>query len=121
MAAETLGYRTRPAVVVLVTDGDETCGGAPCATGRALEAAGLDLTVHVIGYKTEVEFFSWDNPEQETYSEDTTVAACLAEQTGGRFVTADTVDELVAAMEATLGCLVVGLNTDQGVGAPVDN
>ena len=107
-AAEVLDYRNRPAIVVLVTDGNETCGGTPCATGAALEAAGWNLTVHVIGFKAEVEFFSWDNPEQRAFTKDATVARCLADQTGGLFVSTDTVDELTAALERTLGCTVIG-------------
>ena len=48
-AAEALDYRSTPGIVVLVTDGNETCGGRPCALGGALAQTGYDLTVHVIG------------------------------------------------------------------------
>ncbi|MEL6315614.1 MAG: vWA domain-containing protein, partial [Pseudomonadota bacterium] len=30
-AADVLNYRTTPGIVVLVTDGNDTCGGMPCA------------------------------------------------------------------------------------------
>jgi Ca-activated chloride channel family protein len=106
-AAEVLDYRTRPAIVVLVTDGNETCGGRPCTLGRALEAQGHDLTVHVIGFRSTVDFFAWNNPEQDPHSS-ATVARCLADETGGRFVNTDTVDELVEALQSTLGCPVIG-------------
>lgn len=105
-AAEALQYRDERGVVVLVTDGNETCGGTPCATSARMMQAARDLTVHVIGFRFTREFFAWNNPEQ-TYGEDT-VAKCFADQTGGLFVTAETVDELVQALQRTLGCPVIG-------------
>jgi len=37
-AAEELRFRDKPAVVVLLTDGEETCGGDPCRLARQLRA-----------------------------------------------------------------------------------
>ncbi len=107
-AADALEYRERPAVVVLVTDGNETCGGRPCELGTTLCAGARDLTVHVIGFRVVADFFSWDNPEQEHYEGGLTVAKCLADRTGGMYVTTETVDELAAALRQTLGCPVIG-------------
>ncbi|MGR3320861.1 MAG: vWA domain-containing protein [Pseudooceanicola sp.] len=107
-AAEVLSYRSEPGLVVLVTDGNETCGGRPCALGAELAANARDLTVHVIGFRVEVDFWTWNNPEQELYSNDRSVSRCLAERTGGMFVTTETVDELVEALQRTLGCPVIG-------------
>ena len=115
-AAETLDYRHKPGIVVVVTDGNETCGGRPCALGEALSREGADLTVHVIGFKVVVDFFSWDNPEQQTYDEANTVAKCMADRTGGIFVSTQTVDELADALRVTLGCPVVGLAAPAGPG-----
>ncbi|MGR3648059.1 MAG: vWA domain-containing protein [Shimia sp.] len=106
-AAEVMEYRERPGVVVLVTDGNETCGGRPCELARQFRATARDLVVHVIGFRAEVDFFAWNNPEQDPL-DGTTVASCLADQTGGLFVTTETVDELVAALQRTLGCPVIG-------------
>ena len=92
-AAEALDYRRAPGIVVLVTDGNETCGGRPCALGDALAQASADLTVHVIGFQVIVDFFSWDNPEQQSYEDGNTVAKCLADRTGGMYVSTETVDE----------------------------
>ena len=39
-----------PAVVVLVSDGEETCGADPVAAAKALVAKGIDLTVHTVGF-----------------------------------------------------------------------
>lgn len=56
LAAEVLDYRSTRGVVVLLTDGEETCGGAPCALGKSLKDNGR-LTVHVIGY--QLRNFRW--------------------------------------------------------------
>lgn len=106
-AADVLGYRDRRAIVVLVTDGNETCGGRPCALGTRLANEAADLTIHVIGFKATRDFFAWDNPDQQIYAGDT-VAKCLSDRTGGMFVDTSTVDELVAALRRTLGCGLVG-------------
>lgn len=106
-AAEALDYRTRPGVVVLVTDGNETCGGTPCQLGEQLASQGEDLIVHVIGFKVRSDFFSWDSPEQAGFT-DGTVAECLATRTGGRYYPAETVDELAEALNSSLGCAVIG-------------
>jgi Ca-activated chloride channel family protein len=42
-AAEVLDYRNKPGVIVVVTDGEETCGGAPCDLGKKLHAAAKQL------------------------------------------------------------------------------
>lgn len=109
-AAEAMNYRTQPAVIVLLTDGNETCGGRPCAVAERLAASAFELTVHVIGFRLRVhdEYFRWDNPEQEFGADN--VARCLADATDGLFVTTETVDELTAALQETLGCALIGGN-----------
>lgn len=107
LAAEELGFRDRPGTVVLVTDGKETCGGAPCQLAAELAADGLDLTVHVIGFKVRGDHFSWDG-RSSGYNAETSVASCLADRTGGQYVSAESVDELIAALRVTLGCPIFG-------------
>lgn len=106
-AAEALDYRDRAGIVVLVTDGNETCGGRPCELVQTLSTTAHDLTIHVIGFRAVVDFFAWNNPEQDPHNS-TTVARCLADETGGLFVVTETVDELVTALRQTLGCPVIG-------------
>ena len=106
-AATVLDYQNSPGIVVLVTDGNETCGGRPCALAQDLRANAKDITVHVIGFRAVVDFFAWNNPEQDPQNS-TTVARCLADDTGGLFLRTETVDELVAALQRTLGCPVIG-------------
>lgn len=107
VAAELLNYRTDPAIVVLVTDGNETCGGRPCTLSNRLAAQAADLTIHVIGFRGEGNIFVWNNPEQQRFASDT-VAKCLADRTGGLFVATETVDDLVVALQQTLGCPLTG-------------
>ena len=38
-AAEVLNYRAKPGVIVVVTDGEETCGRSPCDAGQAAASA----------------------------------------------------------------------------------
>ena len=37
-------------VLVLITDGEETCGGDPAAAIRALKAKGIDARVNIVGF-----------------------------------------------------------------------
>ncbi|GEM_PF-3126253 len=41
--------------LILLTDGKETCDGDPAAAAAALRAAGIDVTVHVIGLGVDAE------------------------------------------------------------------
>ncbi|MEO1140800.1 MAG: VWA domain-containing protein [Pseudomonadota bacterium] len=109
-AARVLDYENKPGVVVLVTDGQENCGGLPCQLASEFAATAFQLTVHVIGFQVRGDFFSWQNQYSGTsqYSNGNTVARCLADQTGGHYVSTETVDELTAALQKTLGCAVVG-------------
>jgi len=93
-AAEVLNYQ---GTIVLLTDGEETCGGAPCEFGKLLKATGTGrLTVHVIGY--QLRGFSW------TGAQSILDVKCLAEETGGLYITAENRQDLVQAFEKTLGC-----------------
>ncbi|MEM1273272.1 MAG: VWA domain-containing protein [Pseudomonadota bacterium] len=43
------------ATLVLITDGQETCGGDPCAAANILAEANAQLTLHTIGYDLDAE------------------------------------------------------------------
>lgn len=93
-AADVLHYREQPGVVVLLTDGEETCGGKTCELARELKKNGKDITVHVIGYR---------NKEAGGLS-DTFGARCLAEETGGLYLRVETVEQLTDALRKTMTC-----------------
>ena len=94
--------------VVLVTDGKETCGGAPCQLAAELAADHPTLHVHVIGYKIRGDRFDWDKSGINDYTDADSTARCLAEATGGEYLVTETVEELAGALQVTLGCPIFG-------------
>jgi Ca-activated chloride channel family protein len=100
-AAEVLDYRHKPGVIVVLTDGEETCGGSPCNLGKELHATAANLTVHIIGYR--MKDFSWTG-EQSILD-----AKCLAEENGGLYISTESKQELIDALEKTLGCPMLSM------------
>ncbi|MGH6735908.1 MAG: vWA domain-containing protein [Methyloceanibacter sp.] len=98
-AAEVLDFRSEPGVVIVLTDGEETCGGAPCEFGRRLHAEAAQLTVHVVGFR--MKNFLW------TGEQNVLEVKCLAEENGGLYITAEDEEELAQAFEKTLGCPIM--------------
>ncbi|NKX46402.1 VWA domain-containing protein [Roseicyclus persicicus] len=86
-AAQSLRYTEEAATVILVSDGIENCNPDPCAMARALEEAGVAFTAHVIGFDVASE------PEARAQMQ------CIAEGTGGLFLTADNAAELSSALQ----------------------
>lgn len=84
-AAEALRYTEDSATVILVSDGVETCNPDPCAAARLLEEAGINFTAHVVG-------FDITDPDALAQMQ------CIADETGGRFLTAANAAELDLAM-----------------------
>src|SRR5581483_10554429 len=90
-AANVLDYRNKPGVIVVVTDGEETCGLA-----KMLHATGAQLTVHVIAFR--YESFSWTGEGAALDLQ------CLAETNSGIYTKVNTDEDLVQALEKTLHC-----------------
>jgi Ca-activated chloride channel family protein len=87
-AAEALKYTEDKATVVLITDGLETCEGDPCALGKELEASGVDFTADVVGFGLTA-----DEGKQ---------IACLADNTGGKYIQASDEKALQEALVETV-------------------
>lgn len=87
-AAEQLRYTEQKATVILVSDGEETCNADPCALGKALDAAGVDFTAHVVGF----DIAKGSKAHQQLQ--------CLAANTGGRYVDARDAGELNRALQS---------------------
>ena len=87
-AAVALRHEEEAATVVLVTDGLETCAADPCALANELERTGVDFTAHVIGFGLT--------------SDEGAQVACLAENTGGRYLQATDAAELTSALSAVV-------------------
>lgn len=83
-AAEELKYTENSATVVLITDGIETCNADPCALAGELESKGVDLTVNVVGFGLS--------------ERDGAAVKCLADNTGGIYISADDEDALKQAI-----------------------
>lgn len=86
-AARALSYTDQPATVVLISDGLESCERDPCALATALEKGGVGFTAHVVGFG-----LGSDN--------DVSSLACIAENTGGQYISATNASELGAALSA---------------------
>jgi Ca-activated chloride channel family protein len=95
-AAKVLDFRVKPGLIVVLTDGEETCGGSPCHLGEELSVEAAQLTIHVISLR--VKGYTWMG-EQSVLE-----AKCLAERNRGLYLTVETEDELMEALEKTLGC-----------------
>ncbi len=87
-AAEALKYTEDKARVILITDGLETCDADPCQLGRELEAAGVDFTADVVGFGLTAE--------------EGRQVACLAENTGGKYIQASDEAALKEALAQTV-------------------
>lgn len=85
-AAALLDHRRRPATVILVSDGNETCGRDPCAVARALAESGVDFTTHVVGFHVG--------------DEEKAQLQCIADATGGLFIDAQGASGLAAALRS---------------------
>ena len=71
-------------VIVLVSDGKETCPGDPCAMAQALAKKGMKLMIHTVG-------FGVDEAAKSQLE-------CLARATGGRYFPAESTAELIKVL-----------------------
>jgi len=83
--ADRLKASGQAATIVLVSDGEETCEGDPCALVRQLKAAGVRFVLHVIGFDVD----------EKTKAQ----LACIAEAGGGKYFGAKNADELLKATQ----------------------
>lgn len=102
-AAQALRSTEEAATVILVSDGIENCNPDPCAIAAELEAAGVDFTAHVIGFDVASE------PEARAQMQ------CIADNTGGQFLTADNATELSAALEQIVAALPTPMRIEAGI------
>jgi hypothetical protein len=77
-------------MLILVSDGMETCEGDPIAAARALVAAGYDLQVHIVGY------------DVARYQEAREQLREIAEVAGGDYVDASDSQKLRQALQVAV-------------------
>ena len=70
--------------VICITDGKETCGGKPCAVAEALRNSGLNVVIHVVGFRIG--------------EADREILMCIPENSDGLYFSADDEEELEEAM-----------------------
>jgi Ca-activated chloride channel family protein len=95
--AESLRGRPEGTTIVLVSGGEETCGGDPCALVKQLKASGLHFVMHVIGLGVT--------------GRGTEQLACIAQAGGGSYLAARDAEEFASAARRALE------ETEQTVGA----
>lgn len=84
MAGEQLKSAEEQTTVVLVSDGEETCAGDPCAAVRSLLQQGIKLKVHVVGFDVT------DKEKQQLI--------CIADAGGGKYFGARNAEQLKGAL-----------------------
>jgi hypothetical protein len=70
--------------IIMVTDGEDTCGGDPCAIAGQLHAADIALTTHVVGFALT--------------REQRQAVRCIAEEGGGQLFAAEDAESLSEAV-----------------------
>ncbi|TDH39148.1 VWA domain-containing protein [Pseudohoeflea suaedae] len=106
-AAQALRFTEEKATVIVITDGIETCSADPCALATELDRMGVDFTAHVIGFG-----LTEDEGRQ---------VACLAENTGGRYLQARNADELSGALVETVAAAPEpAVTLDEGMEGGID-
>ncbi len=50
-ALAVLENSPKPAEIVVLTDGEDTCGGDPCGVAKLAKAKETGITMHVIGFR----------------------------------------------------------------------
>lgn len=71
--------------IIMVTDGEDTCGGDPCRVAGALHAADIAVTTHVVGLALTTE-------QQDA-------VRCIAEDGGGQLFAASDAASLRSALD----------------------
>lgn len=71
-------------IIILISDGKETCQGDPCAMAGKLHQSGIKVKINVVGFDI--------NPEERRQLE------CIAQAAGGNYFSAETADELSRAL-----------------------
>jgi hypothetical protein len=102
LVPEDLAGARGPIVVVLVTDGEETCEGDPAAAIQALRDSGIDVRVNIVGFAID------EQQLRETFQEWSRLG-------NGRYVEANNGAELAAAMGSALSLPFEVLDGDQVV------
>ena len=89
-------------MIILVSDGIETCEGDPCATAKALDKANPKILVHTVG-------FGVDEAARSQLD-------CIARATGGTYFGAADAGQLIAALSQAIRTASVVVVEKKGTG-----
>ena len=105
-AARILNYRFQPGTIVVVTDGEESCGRSPCELAKHLRASAKSMTIHVValgyGYSWAAAHSGLDTPK------------CLSDYNHGHYLPVSREEELVESLQRALGCPMTAQNSGRG-------
>lgn len=102
-AVSLLPADASPQAIVLVSDGEDTCGAPPCDAAAEAKRTHPGLTISTIGFKTE--------------GEASAQLSCIASATGGLFVQAGNANQLAARLTAVQNVnQAKGSLTSSGIG-----
>lgn len=85
LVAEQLRTKEAETIIVLVSDGKDTCNPDPCSVIRTLKDTGIQFVLHVVGFGVD------DRGRQQL--------SCLAQAGGGSYFNAAGTAELLASLE----------------------
>lgn len=83
-------------VIILISDGLETCGGDPCQLSQSLLSSGIKLKIDVVGFGVKDD---WAAQEQ---------LMCIALNTNGRYYSAENDEELTKGLSESINKSVTG-------------
>jgi len=89
-------------MIILVSDGKETCQGDPCALAASLARSGAKITIHAVG-------FGVDSVTRGQLD-------CIASATGGKFFNASSTEELIKVLSAAMETAALTVEKKQGLG-----
>jgi len=100
LALQKAGEDFRPGenvrnAIIMVTDGEETCGGDPCAVAKALAESQVSVRIDVVGFGLKPDVAK--------------TLSCIAENSGGVYADAQDGDALARALEE-----LITVNLKQG-------
>jgi Ca-activated chloride channel homolog len=83
-------------VIILISDGADTCGGDPCRLIRMLPAYGIKIKVDVVGLDLKRDRFAREQLN------------CVAEQSGGKYSDANSASDLIDSVSASVSKAISG-------------
>ena len=83
-------------LIILISDGLETCGGDPCQLAQSLGRSKIDLKIDVVGFGVKDD---WEAQQQ---------LMCVALSTNGKYFSADSAEELTKGLFESINKSVTG-------------